>query len=125
MVSRIPAIWRCVYTTPLAGPVEPEVNSTAASASGSTAGISSGDTVVTESISSGTVCATPSSFLDTGSMASAAMRVPGQPRARAPTRALRMPMNQRGEEPRSARVSPWRPRPWSATTITAPMRRHA
>ena len=55
----------------------------------------------------------------------AEMRTPGQPRARAATRPGASPMTKSGHEPRTARVRPLTPRPASATTTTAPIRRHA
>ncbi len=121
--------WRCVMTAPLAGPVEPEVNSTAASESGSGWATSSGAPSsrwrAPERASSAIDVSTPSAARSTVGSCSTLIRRPGQPIARAPTRAFGMPISQSMWEPITARVRPWVPRPASATTATAPIRKQA
>ena len=131
MASRIPASCRCVYTTPLAGPVEPEVYSTAASASGTgegnstTVGVGMGSPSRPSAEAANTEPDTPSSFSCAAPSGSTEMRLPGQSRVRAAVNAAGIPIRKLGLAPFSARVRPAKPRPVSATTMTAPSFRQA
>jgi len=104
---------RCRYATPLAGPVAPEVKTTAQPASSSGSGRAEVRRArVTRS------WRTPGS-------GRVAMRVPGSRIARAAASPRAVPITWSTEAPRSARPMPRRPSPRSATTITAPARHTA
>ncbi len=114
---------RWVYATPLAGPVEPDVKRIAASSSGP-GGAGTGARVPSARISP-RLYDTPSAARAARGRAAAEMRTPGQRSARAALRPGTSPITKSGHAPRTARVRPRMPSPASATTTTAPIRRHA
>lgn len=126
------AMRACVYRTPLAGPVDPEVKRMAASASGSGSGTRSGETTVPDA-DAGVPLATSSSMLVSTARsrrwalpsASTLMRRPGQPATRERVRPGTAPMIHCGSAAFTARVIPFGPSPASATTATPPARRTA
>ena len=107
-----------LYRTPFDGPVAPDVNTTAASASGST----TGKVTLGASCSDARSCSTPSKRRATRLVGSTAMRRPGQRSVLAAASARRIPIRWSGSATFIAALIWAGPSPPSISTGTAPIR---